>query len=102
MDTCMKKIIPLYLVSALGLYAVISISISLYNFNNIPNGHEQLLKVRLKKKYRLFLYINNLIYTYNLFKSFLKYLHIYITYILIFQELHNVKKELQKRNFIFD
>ncbi|CZT62509.1 dolichol-phosphate mannosyltransferase subunit 3, putative [Plasmodium reichenowi] len=54
-------LIPLYLVSALGLYAVISISISLYNFNNIPNGHEQLLK-----------------------------------------ELHNVKKELQKRNFIFD
>ncbi|CRG96569.1 dolichol-phosphate mannosyltransferase subunit 3, putative [Plasmodium gallinaceum] len=36
--------IPLYLITILAIYAIICISINLYNFNNIPNGHEELLK----------------------------------------------------------
>ncbi|CRH00356.1 dolichol-phosphate mannosyltransferase subunit 3, putative [Plasmodium relictum] len=36
--------IPFYLIIILAFYATISISISLYNFNNVLNGHEELLK----------------------------------------------------------
>ncbi|SBT71578.1 dolichol-phosphate mannosyltransferase subunit 3, putative [Plasmodium malariae] len=48
--------IPMYLVGLLSAYAIVSISISLYNFNNVPNGHEALLdeinniKKELEKK----------------------------------------------------
>ncbi|SCN44579.1 dolichol-phosphate mannosyltransferase subunit 3, putative [Plasmodium malariae] len=49
-------LIPIYLVGLLSAYAIVSISISLYNFNNVPNGHEALLdeinniKKELEKK----------------------------------------------------
>ncbi|KJP85685.1 hypothetical protein AK88_04662 [Plasmodium fragile] len=36
-------LIPLYLIAAISIYAVMSISISLYNFNSVPNGQEDLL-----------------------------------------------------------
>ncbi|CAG9474747.1 dolichol-phosphate mannosyltransferase subunit 3, putative [Plasmodium vivax] len=36
-------LIPLYLIAAISAYAIVSISISLYNFNNVPNAQEDLL-----------------------------------------------------------
>ncbi|ANQ08533.1 Uncharacterized protein PCOAH_00028510 [Plasmodium coatneyi] len=53
-------LIPLYLIAAISTYAIVSISISLYNFNNVPNGQEDLLN-----------------------------------------ELKNIRKELEQRNFTF-
>ncbi|SCQ16361.1 dolichol-phosphate mannosyltransferase subunit 3, putative [Plasmodium ovale] len=53
-------LIPMYLITALSAYAIVSITISLYNFNNVPNGHEALLS-----------------------------------------ELNNIRKELEKKKFVF-
>lgn len=38
------KYIPLYILAALGIYATISITISLCRFNNVPHAQQELLK----------------------------------------------------------
>lgn len=38
------KYIPLYILFIFGIYSIISITISLYKFNNIPDAQNDLLK----------------------------------------------------------